>query len=129
VAAADDEIAIMKSLRARKQQLQRLHNVFSAIDVSGDGEIDRSELHAVLQEPGMVQWFHTLDIDVSDVEEVFSILDDGDGKISAEEFINGIHKLRGSAKALDMVSLSTAVTKLAAKVEMITGSATSRKLP
>lgn len=129
VAAADDEIAIMKSLRARKQQLQRLHNVFSAIDVSGDGEIERSELHAVLQEPGMVQWFHTLDIDVSDVEEVFSILDDGDGKISAEEFINGIHKLRGSAKALDMVSLSSAVTKLAAKVEMITGSATSRKLP
>merc|ERR1712070_149487 len=46
-----------------------------------------------------------MDLDTSNAKLVFDLLDDGDGKLSAEEVVSGVAKLRGNARSLDMVSL------------------------
>lgn len=44
-----------------------------------------------------------MDLDVSDVEELFQMLDaGGDGRLSAEELVVGVGKLRGAARAMDL---------------------------
>merc|ERR1712050_178497 len=40
-----------------------------------------------------------------DISELWGILDNGDGELSAEEFINGIRRLRGEARAKDILRL------------------------
>ena len=44
-----------------------------------------------------------MDLDVSDVEELFEMLDaGGDGRLSAEELVVGVGKLRGASRAMDL---------------------------
>lgn len=127
VSSHDDEMAIMKQRRARKQELQKLRDIFDEIDSSGDGYIEWAEMEKVLKDPLMVQWLRTLDVDVDDVEEIFALLDDGDGQISCEEFINGINRMRGHAKAIDMVGVVQLIHRVDAKLELLLPASNPRK--
>jgi len=127
VSSHDDEMAIMKQRRARKQELQKLRDIFDEIDFSGDGYIQWAEMEQVLKDPLMVHWLRTLDVDVDDVEEIFALLDDGDGQISCEEFINGINRMRGHAKAIDMVGVVQLIHRVDAKLELLLPASNPRK--
>merc|ERR1712190_417450 len=45
------------------------------------------------------------DILPKDINELWDILDDGDGEFDGEEFVNGIRRLRGEARAKDILRL------------------------
>lgn len=53
-----------------------------------------------------------MELQPSDGEALFDLLDDGDGVIDADEFLHGCLRLRGNAKALDLLVLSRDVAAM-----------------
>jgi len=64
-------------------------------------------------------WLSTLEIDTYDLEHLFEMLDNGDGQIDVGEFINGMSRVKGWAKSIDVVKLLTVSKKIDAKLDII----------
>lgn len=105
VTSNDAAYAVQEKLRATTAYKARLMEIFKCTDTSADKELSRAEFNAALQDTAVVQYLAVLDIDVHEADFLFDLLDDGDGKVSIEEFCNGIPRVRGVARALDVVSL------------------------
>merc|ERR1712072_1247753 len=59
-----------------------------------------------MQIPGVMKYFHDVDINVADVEGLFDILDlDESGVLSPEEFIEGCVRARGEARNKEVMKL------------------------
>jgi len=112
VAQQDQELLIAQKQRDREASQRNLKALFHEIDTSGDGFLSRPELLAVVDEPKMALFMHALDIDTKDLTTLFDLLDDGDGEISVEEFLGGIGRLRGAAKAIDMAAVMASCSKI-----------------
>ncbi|CAK0839493.1 unnamed protein product [Prorocentrum cordatum] len=72
----------------RKKLMPKLRSIFLALDTSGDGEVDLSE---ILNAPPEVREAMQHIVGLDELEEVFQLLDyDGSGSIDIEEFVEGI---------------------------------------
>eukprot|EP00930_Biecheleria_cincta_P006073 TRINITY_DN107051_c0_g1_i1.p1 TRINITY_DN107051_c0_g1~~TRINITY_DN107051_c0_g1_i1.p1 ORF type:complete len:639 (+),score=84.96 TRINITY_DN107051_c0_g1_i1:36-1919(+) len=66
-------------------------------------DIDLTRFKDMLVNPQMQEFFKAIDVDISEAESVFHLLDsDESGTISLDEFMSGCLSLRGNAKALDV---------------------------
>lgn len=117
VVASDDAMAILKREQHQEGMMQKLRDIFSEIDESGDGVVTKEEFNQLLSDPILLNWLSTLDLEVTDLETMFSLLDDGDGSIAVDEFINGIGRIRGQAKSIDVVNLLTLSKRMESKME------------
>jgi len=87
--------------------------IFEAADNNGNGMISWQDFADALQHPRVCEFFESIDIDPDQAQNLFDLLDvSGDGSISSDEFLNGCLRLRGSAKALDLLVLSREVQQL-----------------
>ncbi|CAJ1389767.1 unnamed protein product [Effrenium voratum] len=103
VAHMDDTVMVREKQRAIRAHVQKMSLLFEEADTSGDGRVDLAEFKRILDDHEVKVWLAAMDVDVSDVDELFSMLDDGaDGRLSAEELVAGISKLQGVAKAMDL---------------------------
>lgn len=102
VAGQDEDTMIKEKERSTQQFMQHLEHLFEALDESGDGLISKEEFDRAVSEPRVKHWCAALELEMSNVERVFAVLDDGDGMIDRDEFITGIKGLKGSAKSIDM---------------------------
>ncbi|CAE7389549.1 Scn11a [Symbiodinium pilosum] len=91
----DDESLIVERLRNKTKYLEKLGDVFEAIDADHNGIITEDQLIEILEIPKAVAYFQTLDVDVLEGAALFRILDNGDGRITHEEFIDGILRCKG----------------------------------
>jgi len=129
VTANDDEMAILRSRRTQARQLQKLRELFAELDADTDGMLSWSEFQMALRDPLVLQWLRTLDIEPRDLEDLFDLMDDGDGMISMDEFITGVNRMKGQAKSIDLVNLLTVVRRLQAKVDTLVPSNHVASLP
>lgn len=73
-----------------------------------------------LDRPQMRAYFEAIDVDPSEAQGVFQLLDlNGNGSIDPDEFVSGCLRLRGPAKALDLALLMHEVRRMAAQVGML----------
>eukprot|EP00747_Dinoflagellata_sp_TGD_P193373 gnl/TRDRNA2_/TRDRNA2_59438_c0_seq1.p1 gnl/TRDRNA2_/TRDRNA2_59438_c0~~gnl/TRDRNA2_/TRDRNA2_59438_c0_seq1.p1 ORF type:complete len:544 (-),score=104.43 gnl/TRDRNA2_/TRDRNA2_59438_c0_seq1:72-1703(-) len=121
VAANDDHIAILKKQRAKEDYLAKVKELFIELDDNNDKAITYDEFQNLFNDPILQQFMSTLDIDGQNLKDLFKILDNGDGAIDMEEFVQGICSAHGEAKAFDIVVLTKIVRKLDAKVEALAG--------
>lgn len=119
-AQLDDDYVIQQRQREKKALSDKLYRIFKQLDTSGDGHVSLTEFEALLTDPRMKLLMSTLEVDVRDLETLFKLLDDGDGQISPDEFIEGLQRMKGSAKALDLMALMKAVQRVEAKLENTT---------
>mmetsp|Transcript_59457 Transcript_59457/g.105762 ORF Transcript_59457/g.105762 Transcript_59457/m.105762 type:complete len:614 (-) Transcript_59457:325-2166(-) len=119
VAQQDQDILIAQKQRDKEAMGKNLKKLFDEIDTSGDGNLSHDELMAVVNNPKMALFMNALEIDTKDLQTLFHLLDDGDGEISTDEFLGGIGRLRGPAKALDMAAVMSGMNKLDAAVQRI----------
>lgn len=112
----DAENLVVERLRKKDEYVARLEAVFKAIDKQGDGMITEERLTDILSHPNVEAYFQTLDIDVQESANLFHIIDNGDGEVTLDEFIDGIMRCKGQARAVDQVAMRFEVAKLDTKV-------------
>ncbi|CAJ1389041.1 unnamed protein product, partial [Effrenium voratum] len=115
----DAEQLVVDRLKKKAQYVQKLEEVFRAIDSSSDGMVTEEKLTQVLSNPKVAAYFQTLDVDVVDSTALFHLLDNGDGEITLDEFIEGILRCKGHARAIDQVAMRSELRQLDAKLSRL----------
>jgi hypothetical protein len=81
-------------------------NLCSLFDMKGENSQQTITLDAFeekLDTAAMKEYFEAVNLDTSEAPYLFEILDmDGSGSVDREEFVSGLLRLRGNAKALDL---------------------------
>jgi len=103
--ANDDELMCSERSKEINAFKAKLAALFNDADHSEDGYLDRTELEWLLEHPNVKVWMSALGLDVRNAMELFELLDDGDGYVSQFEFLDGITRLRGSARSQDLFIL------------------------
>jgi len=75
----------------------------------------------MLNTPATKAWLELLELDVHDMNMLFQNLDDGDGLVSYDEFINGVLRCRGGARGVDVVALLAEAGDIHADIDLIKG--------
>merc|ERR1740121_713221 len=105
VANSDENERITQHLKEKQRYAKKLLQFFHEADDSGDGFVTESEFQSLLREPRAMAYLSNLDIEPHESSALFHDIDNGDGRISAEEFVNGAMRLKGCARARDVVAL------------------------
>jgi len=105
VAANDAEMMIREKMNEKKRYAKKLMDVFHAADHSGDGRVSLQEFQEFLEEPRVASYLATLELDTHEVKSLFWMLDDGDGHITPEEFVQGAIRLKGAARSQDVICM------------------------
>merc|ERR1712179_246547 len=103
---------VQERLRETRQYCLKLDALFSAMDTTGRGYISVEEFESLMLHPEARAYLHTLDLSTHDLESLFSLLDDGDGQVSYSEFTRGILRLRGQARAQDVIAVLHEIRKV-----------------
>ena len=104
-------------MRAAKQDqdiytITHLAHLFDKLDEGRTGVIDREAFKSHLEMEDMQELFRSIDLDPSEADCVFKLLDlENTGFLDCSAFLNGCFRLRGSAKALDMLLLLRETTR------------------
>ena len=109
-------------MRKRAVYVERLEAVFHAIIEDGGQDkhvLTEKRLAEILANPKVKAYFSTLEIDVQESAALFNLLDNGDGMVTLEEFINGIMRCKGPARAIDTFALHSDVKQLDAKLRAL----------
>jgi len=103
VATTDDRIMVMSKTRASETHMKKMTALFNSADMDGSGFIDYNEYREIFEDPEVRTWLSAMELDVSDLEMIFQLLDeDEDGRLSRNDLVQGISRLKGHARRTDM---------------------------
>jgi len=100
----DADMVIREQKAIRDRYMKKIRDLFSLVDDSGDGVISLSEFQHVAAHSKVRTYFSALDLQLPEICELFSLLDNGDGEVSYTEFCQGVMRLKGQARAMDVIS-------------------------
>lgn len=101
----DDDLVIHEKLRMRKEYVKRLTVWFKRMD-DGSGNISFDEFCKRCEDPEMVAFASSLDVEILDVKQFFSALSSrGRHPVDLDTFVVGCIKLKGLAKSMDLLEL------------------------
>eukprot|EP00927_Polykrikos_kofoidii_P038350 TRINITY_DN32697_c0_g1_i1.p1 TRINITY_DN32697_c0_g1~~TRINITY_DN32697_c0_g1_i1.p1 ORF type:complete len:960 (+),score=145.42 TRINITY_DN32697_c0_g1_i1:180-2882(+) len=103
----DQELVIQEQMLSKKKYVEKLQKLFEDIDDDGSKNITLTELERHLDSEISGAFFQYLELDVSSARDFLKLIDmDGSGDLDLGEFIEGIYRLRGPAKALDIAAVA-----------------------
>merc|ERR1712192_24884 len=105
VAAKDSDLIYQERLQKHSIDVEVIKAIFNEGDQDQGGDMDRREFRRLFRNEEVVRWLSQLGLEVSEVQGLFNLLDDGDGKITFDELLSGIFRLRGEARAVDLATL------------------------
>jgi len=105
VAALDAEAVIADKLKEKTRYAKKLHEFFESADASGDGFVTWEEFQEILKDDKVVTYLATLELDASQSQTLFNMLDDGDRKVAIDEFVKGALRLKGQARSADVIAV------------------------
>jgi hypothetical protein len=101
----DTESEAKEAEQKKKDDLKLLSQLFMEIDLDGSGELSREEFFSSLKNKKVKQMLDIMEMKVVELEEVWEVLDDGDGLLTIKEFTDGIRRMKGEAKAKDVADV------------------------
>lgn len=112
-------IVAERELAAQKMCTESLRTMFQEVASHDKGELTVEMFVTHLkQNPKVRAWFQRLQIDISDAEKLFNMLDtDDSGTVDIDEFVSSVLELKGQATTMDIKSLSCECRKLYHKVD------------
>eukprot|EP00930_Biecheleria_cincta_P069583 TRINITY_DN57301_c0_g1_i1.p1 TRINITY_DN57301_c0_g1~~TRINITY_DN57301_c0_g1_i1.p1 ORF type:complete len:456 (+),score=60.79 TRINITY_DN57301_c0_g1_i1:37-1368(+) len=112
-AMANPDVVAENIIRRNNAYANRMRHLFEMFDTNDSGTLTVTEFEDVLKNVHMSAVLMAMDIDASDAWALFQMLDINDDKsINSDEFIVGCLRLRGPAKALDIMHLDRKVDRL-----------------
>ncbi|CAJ1348651.1 unnamed protein product [Effrenium voratum] len=112
----DAELLVVERLQKKASYVKKLETIFQSIR-EANGMISQARLEETLEDPKVKAYFQTLEVDVHEGTALFHILDNGDGEVTLEEFIDGILRCKGPARAIDQVAMQAEMRQMSAKLE------------
>jgi len=117
VSRRDRDSVIEHEIKETQQMAADIRSFFEEADSDGSGQLSQRELEEHLKDARVKAYFASLDIEVSQATDLFSLLDvDDSGNIALEEFLGGCMRLRGSASSMDVNLTLWEIEKLMCKV-------------
>merc|ERR1712185_606238 len=112
------EDLVSKAEEERKSAAIKIHEVFVAADHDGNGSLTKDEFIQALEREDVMMYLHEIGIDVRQAQNLFDVLDyDESGFLDAKEFLDGVMKARGEAKAKEILSVQCDVWRTDKLVE------------
>mmetsp|Transcript_67755 Transcript_67755/g.120633 ORF Transcript_67755/g.120633 Transcript_67755/m.120633 type:complete len:128 (+) Transcript_67755:3-386(+) len=97
---------IQNELRKKQDHVRKIRAVFKTITHGDQDLINKEDMDKVLQDPKMLAFMSSVEIDSADVEEFFNVLsNDGQDAVDIESFVVGCMKMRGAARSMDLLGL------------------------
>eukprot|EP00930_Biecheleria_cincta_P034019 TRINITY_DN23548_c0_g1_i1.p1 TRINITY_DN23548_c0_g1~~TRINITY_DN23548_c0_g1_i1.p1 ORF type:complete len:499 (-),score=111.98 TRINITY_DN23548_c0_g1_i1:49-1545(-) len=118
-AKQDEKEKAIKLEREKEEELEDLRAFFKQIDLDGSGSLTKAELFGAAKQRKVRQKLRALGIMPKDIAELWEILDDGNGELDSDEFVNGIRRLRGEAKSKDILRLYKELRQFEASVSSV----------
>jgi len=116
-AEKDHEMVVHEELKKKGEFIRKLQLFFNTMDNDGSGVISEAEFSQHMEDPELIAFASSLDIDVMDVAQFFRLLsNNGQDPVDIETFVVGCIKLRGPAKSLDLQFLLFLCRRLATDV-------------
>eukprot|EP00929_Paragymnodinium_shiwhaense_P025118 TRINITY_DN15266_c0_g1_i1.p1 TRINITY_DN15266_c0_g1~~TRINITY_DN15266_c0_g1_i1.p1 ORF type:complete len:640 (+),score=147.46 TRINITY_DN15266_c0_g1_i1:75-1994(+) len=113
VAQTDDEIAILQKERRVKANHDRMERFFATADHDGTGFVDFKEFKDIWSKKRVQHLLSAQDIHVSDPTLLFKVTDKKlTDTLNAAEMARGLSRLKGPAKSMDLMVLTTEVSKM-----------------
>jgi voltage-gated sodium channel len=92
--------------KTEQDLLKSMAQDFLESDLDASGELDYAEFTRLIATPNLAYKLRLLGIQSDEADSLFELMDaDNSGKVSPEEFITGLQKLKGPAKGQDLVTL------------------------
>merc|ERR1719502_1315343 len=86
--------------------VEGVNSLFQAMDVDCSGSLSWSEFSNAMKDPEMTKYFRAIDIDTVEAQNLFRLLDIEDrGEVDYVEFLDSCLRLKGPAKAVDLVTV------------------------
>merc|ERR1719410_369774 len=86
--------------------IKAIHQLFKTMDKDGSGTLSKTEFEALIADVDMVAYLDAMGLDMAEVKYLFALLDaDGSGQISINECVAGFLRMKGPARAVDIVEL------------------------
>merc|ERR1712100_429475 len=106
VGELDRDNVIREELRREKSSINSMKGLFREMDDDGSGLITWGQFQTHMDKKDVRNSFSALDIGASDARTLFTLLDvDGTNAIDIDEFVNGLIKVKGDARSIDMITL------------------------
>jgi len=119
-ANSDREIKMQAQMEEDNSIMQQIRIIFARSDADGSGQMTESELAKLMEQDDFKEQMECLGIHPTEAHGLFRLLDDDcSGSVSIEEFLSGCVRLKGSAKAVDMITLLFETNKMSRKIEKI----------
>jgi len=118
-ASSDAEMMIQDRLTKKAKFVQKLEGVFQAMDESGDGLLSEEEMSDLLEDKKVQAYLESLEVAVPESKALFRMLQNGDGQVTYEDFIEGILRCKGPARAMDQIVIQAELRFLKTSLEQL----------
>merc|ERR1719343_177280 len=100
-----------------------MQQVFNELDTNSSGSLTLDEFEKHIEDDKIMAYLRTLEIDVSQVKTLFTLLDvDNTGEVDIDEFVGGCLRLRGGATSMDLAVLKYQVEWILRNVQSLSRS-------
>merc|ERR1712039_99315 len=105
-AEKDTQHVITDKLERKDEYVAKLKEWFSSIDENGDGMITYDQFARSANDPDVLAFAESLDIELFDLKQFFNVLSANNKRpVNLENFVIGCIKLKGMAKSMDLMDL------------------------
>jgi len=105
IASLDDVVMVRRTALHAESHRHKMHRLFAEADVDKNGWIDLPEWQKVCEDEWVRLWLSSQGICAKDATLLFQILDDGDGKLTANELVDGAANLKGTSVHIHMMKM------------------------
>lgn len=106
-AARDKELLAESHLLNKERYYLLVEELFHNLRSQDEDKVTLQNFERRFHDTDVRAFFHGLDLEPSDAWILFSLLDnDGSGDVDSQEFVEGLLKLKGPARAIDLAVLS-----------------------
>eukprot|EP00413_Alexandrium_margalefii_P001167 CAMPEP_0204524404 /NCGR_PEP_ID=MMETSP0661-20131031/7360_1 /ASSEMBLY_ACC=CAM_ASM_000606 /TAXON_ID=109239 /ORGANISM="Alexandrium margalefi, Strain AMGDE01CS-322" /LENGTH=227 /DNA_ID=CAMNT_0051530159 /DNA_START=9 /DNA_END=692 /DNA_ORIENTATION=- len=106
IAEVDSELVIQEHMDRENSVVGKIRDFLKKTDSDGSGTISKTEFEEHLGDKRFQAQLNMLDLEPVEAQGVFRILNVNDtDEVEIEEFIYGLMRLKGNAKAVDVVTM------------------------